>query len=217
MRRRAAATREIWHDCLQEVEIGAPVGSRWARVARGMTAAGFATFVAALSHTLGGNAAPSALAIITTLVISAAICTLLAGRTLSTWRLAASIALSQALFHGVFSALGIPVAAAHAHTGLVALPTAPALAPLHAGTTMWIAHAVAALVTIVVFLHAERAFWGISDTAGLFFTRLFAAIVPVAPALRPARIPAVRRHVARDLSVLLSTMRHRGPPELAAV
>jgi hypothetical protein len=180
-----------------------------------MTAAGFATFVAALSHTLGGDAAPSVLAIVTTLVISAAICTLFAGRTLSTWRLAASIALSQALFHGVFSALGTPVAAAHAHAGPITLPTAPALSHLHAGGAMWIAHAAAALVTIVAFLYAERAFWGISDTARLFFARLFAAIVPLTPTPRPAGIRAVRRYVARDLSVLLSTMRHRGPPELA--
>lgn len=192
------------------------MGSRWARVARGMTAAGFATFVAALSHTVGGDAAPSVLAIVTTLVISAAICTLFAGRTVSTWRLAASIAVSQALFHGVFSALGMPSAAAHAHTGRITLSTVPALAHLHAGGAMWIAHAVAALVTIVVFLHAERAFWGIFDTARLFFTKVLAASVPVAPAPRPTRIPAVRRHGARDLSVLLSTMRHRGPPEPAA-
>ncbi|MBG6053855.1 hypothetical protein IWX81_000245 [Salinibacterium sp. CAN_S4] len=192
------------------------MGSRWARVARGTSAAGCATFVAALSHTLAGDAAPSLMAIVTTLVMSAAICTLFAGRTLSPWRLAASIALSQALFHGIFSALGMPVAAAHAHTGLVAPPTTPALTHLHAGGAMWIAHAVAALVTIVAFLYAERAFWGISDTARLFFARLFAAIVPVATTPRPTGIRAVRRYVALDLSVLLSTMRHRGPPELAA-
>lgn len=192
------------------------MSSRWVRVARGMTAAGFATFVAALSHTLGGDAAPSMLAIVATVVISAAICTLFAGRTLSTWRLAASIALSQALFHGVFSALGMPVAAAHAHSRLITLPTTPALTHLHDGGAMWIAHAVAALVTIVAFLHAERAFWGISDTARLFFAWLFAAIVPVVPTAGPARILTVRRYVAHDLSVLLSTMRHRGPPDLAA-
>lgn len=81
--------------------MGAPVGSRWACVTRGTTAAGFATFVAALSHTLAGDAAPST--------------------------------------------LGMPVAAAHAHSGAGSFAVAP---------------------------------W--------------------------------------DLTILLSPMRHRGPPELAA-
>lgn len=192
------------------------MGSRWARVARGTAAACLATFVAALSHTIGGGAAPSALAIIATLVVSTAVCTLLAGRTLSTWRLAASVALSQALFHGVFSALGMPVAAVHTHTDLIPLSTVPAVIHPHSGG-MWIAHAIAALVTIVAILHAERAFWGTSATARLFLARLLAIVVPVTPTPRLTRIRVVRRHVALDLSMLFSTMRHRGPPQLAAV
>ncbi|MDJ0335513.1 hypothetical protein QMG83_09785 [Salinibacterium sp. G-O1] len=192
------------------------MGSRWARVARGVTAAGFATFVAALSHTLAGDAAPSLFAILATLVISAAICTLLAGRTVSAWRLAASVALSQALFHGVFSTLGMPAAAVHAHSGAVSLAATTASTPLHDGATMWMAHGIAAPITVIAFLHAERAFWGISDTARLFFSRLLATLVPLSPAPQPARIPVVARFVPRDLTVLLSAMRHRGPPELTA-
>ena len=184
--------------------------SRWARFARGWTAAGFAMFVAALSHTLAGGTAPSAVAILATLVISAAVCTLLAGRTLSTWRLAASIGLSQGLFHGVFSGLGMPVALAHEHHTAAAIT----MAPLHSGTTMWLAHAAAALVTLIAFRHAERAFWGIADTARLFLTRLLATVIPLSPAPRLTRINAVRRIVPRELTVLLSSMRHRGPPEL---
>ncbi len=192
------------------------MGSRWARVARGTTAAGFATFIAALSHTLAGDAAPSFLAIFATLVISAAICTLLAGKTVSPWRLAASVALSQALFHGVFSTLGMPVAAAHAHSGAGTFAVAPSLTHAHDAATMWMAHAIAALIPVVAFLHAERAFWGISGTARLFFTRLLATVIPLCPTPHPARISVVRRCVPRDLTILLSPMRHRGPPELTA-
>ena len=186
--------------------------SRWARCARGWMAAGFATVVAALSHTLAGSAAPSAVAILTTLVISAAACTLLAGRTLSTWRLAASIVLSQGLFHGVFSGLGMPVALAHEHHAAATI----AMPPVHSGTTMWLAHAAAALVTLIAFRHAERAFWGVADTARLLLTRLLATVIPLSPAQRPAPISTVRRIVPRELTVLLSSMRHRGPPELTA-
>ena len=192
------------------------MGSRWARVARGMAAAGFATFVAALSHTLAGDAAPSVLAILTSLVIAGAICTLLAGRTLSAWRLAASVALSQALFHGVFSALGMPATTIHEHNGPVTLSVAPALAHVHSGEAMGIAHAIAALITVVAFLHAERAFWGISDTARLFFSKLLATVIPLSPTPPLARSSIVRRFVPRDLTVVLSPMRHRGPPELTA-
>ncbi len=190
------------------------MGSRWARVARGLTAAGFATFVAALSHSLAGGMAPSVFSLVVTLVIAAAICTLLAGRTVSAWRLAASVALSQALFHGVFSTLGMPLATAHAHSSAGALASAPAMTQLHGGATMWLAHGIAALITVVAFLHAERAFWGISGTAKLFFSRLLTTVIPLSPAPTAARISVERRFVPRDLTVLLSSMRHRGPPEL---
>ena len=186
--------------------------SRWARFARGWAAAGVATFVAALSHSIAGGTAPSVVAIVATLVISGAVCTLLAGRTLSTWRLAASITLSQGLFHGIFSGLGMPVTAAHGqHTPVVAA-VEPLLGHLHSGAPLWLAHAVAALVTLVAFRHAERAFWGIADTARLLLTRLWATVIPLCPAPRPARINAVRRIVPRELTALLSPMRHRGPP-----
>ena len=193
------------------------MSSRWARVARGWTAAGFATFVAALSHTLAGGAAPGVVAILVTLVISGAVCTLLAGRTLSTWRLAASIALSQALFHGVFSGLGMPVAPRGAHHTVV-LPVFDAtITHPHAGAAMWLAHAAAALVTVIAFRHAERAFWGLADTARLLLARMLDTVIPVCPATLPALASGVCRNVPHDLTVLLSSMRHRGPPmELTA-
>ena len=87
--------------------------SRWARVARGTVAAAFATFVAAFSHTLAGGATPAPFGLAVSLVISAMICTTLAGRTVSLLRLAASVAASQILFHSLFSGLGTPVGVVH--------------------------------------------------------------------------------------------------------
>ena len=188
------------------------MGSRWARLARGWTAAGFATFVAALSHTLAGGAAPSTVAILVTLVISGAVCTLLAGRTLSTWRLAASIALSQALFHAIFSRLGMPVPPLGTHhPSVVPLFESPVAHP-HAGATMWLAHAASALVTVIAFRYAERAFWGFANTTTLLLTRLLVAVVPLSPTPRAAGGCTARRDAPREFIVFLSTMRHRGPP-----
>jgi hypothetical protein len=190
--------------------------SRWARVARGSSAAVFATFVAALSHVAAGGAAPSAFGVLASLVVSIMLCTVLTARGLSLWRLATSVALSQVLFHSLFSGLGAPVIAQH-HMGPMAMDAmdAPA-AHLHAGPTMWLAHAAAGAVTVVVFRHAESAFWSLARTARLFLTRLLAVVIPVV--LPPHPFVAVEaRFVPRDVTLLLSSMRHRGPPvELAA-
>ena len=180
--------------------------SRWARVARGGAAASFATVVAALSHALSGGEAPSLFGVGVSLVISAMVCTMLTGRTLSLWRLAVSVGLSQVLFHALFSGLGTPAPVAHHMTGM------DAVAPhLHADPTMWSAHAVAGLLTIVAFRFGEQAFWGVAATARLLFARLLPVAIPVLAAQRPV-VTVQRRFVPRDLSLLLSPMRHRGPP-----
>lgn len=187
------------------------VDSRWGRVARGWSAAGFATVVAAVSHTLGGGAPPTAFAMLVSLVISATACTLLAGRSLSVWRLGASVAISQVLFHTLFSGLGTPIAAAHAHTP----------APLesivgHHSSGMWLAHIFAGLITLAALRYAETAFWGLAATARLFFARLVAAVAS------PAPLPIVRHRIALDAAILprgtarfISPMRYRGPPVAA--
>lgn len=188
--------------------------SRWARVARGSIAAAIATFVAAFSHTVAGGVGPSAFGLFASLVISVAVCTALAGRTLSIVRLAASVAISQVLFHTLFSSLGTPVIVDH-DMGAMTVDAA-ALHP-HAGPTMWLAHAVAALVTVVALRFGERAFWGMADTARLLLARLLPLVIPLFVVPRTAPL-VERRFVPRDLALLLSSMRHRGPPqELAAV
>ena len=185
--------------------------SRWARVARGAAAAAVATFVAAFSHWLAGGVSPSLFGVSVSLVISVMVCTMLTGRTLSTWRLALSVALSQVLFHGLFSGLGAPVALEHSMTAMDAPPP-----HLHAAPTMWLAHAVAALVTVAALRFGERAFWGVIGTARLLLARLLVVVIPRLDVPRPV-VAVEGRFVPRDLDLLLSSMRHRGPPaELSA-
>ena len=178
------------------------MATRWARVARGWIIAVFSTFVAALSHTLGGGSAPGLLAVVLSLAFAGILCIGLAGRTLSLWRLGLSVALSQLIFHGLFS-LGTPGGAlatqsagpyaggagAHQHqvvTGLVSSTDAVTAvgAPVHGmfahDAGMWIAHATAALLTIVALRHGERAFWSLFSSAVLVIRSLWEPLAPVA-------------------------------------
>ena len=185
------------------------MNSRWARVGRGTMAAAVATFVAAFSQTLGGDAAPSWFGVGASFVLSLAVCTALAGRTLSRWRLAASIAVSQVLFHALFSGAGVPtMPSGHGHeTGALSMPAMDA----H-DDRMILAHVIAGVITLLALRFGERAFWSIADSARLVLARVLRAAMPVT--VTPARaIPSVSRAVAAPRRIHVpSTHRHRGPP-----
>lgn len=186
--------------------------SRWGRVARGWTAAGFATVTAAVSHTLAGGIPPTMLGMLVSLFLGATVSTVLTGRTLSILRLGLSMGVSQVLFHALFSGLGTPTVVTHEHTATMVA----GIAPTHDHAAMWIAHVLAGVVTLVVFRFAERAFWGLGERARLLVTRLVGAVVPVAIVrvrmLAPA-FPLVPILGARHVS----PMRYRGPPREVAV
>ena len=215
--------------------------TRWARFARGWIAALFSTFVAALSHTLGGGSGPGIVPVALSLAFAGIVCIGLAGRTLSLWRVSLSVLASQLIFHGLFSlggsggALATPVSAPHAHYPVAvpvdsallgaagsghlgssammgAMPGAMAGGPAD-GVAMWLAHLAAAVVTILALRFGERAFWGLLENARLVIRALFAQHALVLPPRSPRRtVTTARVFTPRDLSVLLSTMRHRGPP-----
>lgn len=187
--------------------------SRWARVARGHGAAGFATLIAALSHTVVGGSAPSAFALATTVMIGGAICTLLAGRSLTLWRLVLSVAASQALFHGLFSSLGTPLVAPHAH----ALELATDAGALHPHTgAMWLAHLAAGLLTIAMIRHAESTVRRLARATRLSFARVLALTAAAPSAIaRPVLSTAHRPFTGHASTTVLSGMRHRGPPAVA--
>jgi hypothetical protein len=222
--------------------------ARWTRFARGWYIAAFATFVAALSHTLGGGAAPGLLPVVVSLAFAGIVCIGLAGRTASLWRTATAVLSSQLIFHGLFS-LGASGGSlrtdapagtlpAHSHTAGSALlsvqsgaTTVPGLSGAHAvapmtGMTgmsaapldaalMVLAHLLAAVVTIVALRHGERALGLLVAAARLVVRRvLVAGSLPVrARTAHRAPAPALV-FLPRELGVLLSVMRHRGPPAI---
>ncbi|MDQ1082510.1 MULTISPECIES: hypothetical protein [Microbacterium] len=188
------------------------------RVGRGVAAASLATFVATVSHASVGAALPPVLNVVVALCLAVPVCVLLAGRALSWGRLSIAVVLSQALFHTLL-ALDLrsgdaPAGAGHHHVAaaLVDAAAAPHLHAADAATSpwMWVAHAVAALVTIAAFGRGERAVQAVVRflAAAIRALRPFSGLPPVGDATGPAPEPLL----LTTAMTVLSPMRHRGPP-----
>ncbi|GHD78222.1 hypothetical protein CLV85_1280 [Salinibacterium amurskyense] len=188
--------------------------TRAMRVLRGSIAAFFATFTAAFSHQFAGGISPSLFGMGVSLVISIAICTLLAGRTISLARLSIAIMASQAMYHALFSSMLAPTGIAEHN--MAAMTFDFSSVAQSADSAMSLSHVVAAVVTIVAFRYAEVAFWGLFDTARMFVSRLFATLtLGSTPVLEFRVVP--RSTPAVDLVPrFLSITRYRGPPATLA-
>lgn len=202
--------------------------SRWARIARGTTAAAVSTFVAVFFHGLAGGPVPALVGLIACVVFSALVCIPLAGVALSRVRLAAAVTLSQLLFHFLFllfagtTSVGSSGGSAGSHVHgadavaaqLAALSATPA--HLH-DSPMWISHALAAVVTFAMLRYGERSFWIIAELARLTARSIMFWLSTEA---RPR--PAVRtNHASSDARplrsrILTSVVRYRGPPALVS-
>jgi hypothetical protein len=202
-----------------------------------------ATSAALLSHLTGGGAVPGWLWVVVPWTLSLAVCTALAGRRLSLWRTAVSVALSQLLFHGLFvlgaprapRASGVGVAGtapaergiAHGPHGAYPLPTSSTGPSAHladlvgADATMWLSHGVAAAVTVAALVSGERTLLRLRELAGWTAARLR----PCLPAPADLALPlAVVRVAAPDWFTgsfparpEVSPSRRRGPPLARAI
>lgn len=197
------------------------MATRWARVARGLAAATIAVFVAAFAHVAGGGQLPSLAGIALAFAFCALGCIALAGRRVSRWRVAVSVALSQGAFHVLFllttgshgsvtlpaSGMSMPGSATSIHL------SATSAAAMPDNGWMWLAHGLAALLTTVALLRGETAFWGLYETTRLALTR---ALRP--PTLLPQPAPTALPRASfdggdrRSAHFLLTGLRHRGPP-----
>lgn len=199
--------------------------SRSHRLARGTAAAGIATLVAALSHTIGGGTFPSAALLAVAFVTSIGWCTAVVGRRFSWPRVSAAVIASQALFHGTFALMGsggsrvVAATSGHAGHGGTTLTVVPGeAAHEHDASTMLIAHVIAAVVTIVAMRLADR-----SSRATAALSRMVRSLLPIrlpVPVSLDERTTRVRPEgsgfrPARTAD-LLGGLRHRGPPALIA-
>ncbi|QIM16886.1 hypothetical protein G7067_11515 [Leucobacter insecticola] len=206
----------------------APPLSRAHRVARGGMGAAIATLLAAASHGLAGGSITLP-AIIVTGVIALPLCTALAGRIGSVWRLSLGVAFAQFLYHWSFAGIsaagsgsaplasgGIPVSPHAAH--LLALESfaaglTPGLAPaLSADTTMWAMHGIAAIITIAILHRGERAFLSLRGMLRKAYTPVCITLGGIS--VRP-QIAAARPRFSNVFERLFSAVTHRGPPAAA--
>jgi len=200
--------------------------TRWTRVFRGALAASFATFVAGFSHVAGGGALPNAGVLAFCLALAWLVCIAFVGRTHSAWRTTVSVGLSQFVFHALFSSMsgsGVTVTSTSPLHGGHALPVlqlddAAAAAAGGHSLTMWSAHAIAAAITVLALLYTDSACRTLRSSGALVVARLLAWTVPTAiPRPHAAvRVGSSRTVRVRDLTILFSTLRHRGPPALHA-
>ncbi|NYF18348.1 hypothetical protein HDC37_003208 [Microbacterium sp. AK009] len=201
--------------------------ARAVRVVRGSVAAGVATFVALVSHVTGGGHMPGWLGIVVPLILSLAVCTVLAGRRVSLWRLSLAVAVSQVLFHTLFvlgavpSSASSPVVSSHHAHGVASLAMTDAAGSstnLHADASMWLMHGLAAVVTIAALYRGERALdrlWEIvAEFARWAWRRLFPVLnLPVRPL--SGRVAAVGTWVPPVASAIVFAVSRRGPPAVA--
>lgn len=205
--------------------------SRAVRTARGAFGALAATLLAAVSHALAGGLT-TAFAVVATALFALPLCVLLAGKIGSLWRLAIAVSVAQFVYHWSFAGIGASQLGAGAsgssaeaisphaaHLGLLAsspfVPTASTGAiAANAEAVMWVAHALAAALTVALMHSGERAF--------LHVVRLLRSAVPVhvpgsirLPS-RPAILETFYAAPSRVAPVFLSAISHRGPPALPA-
>jgi len=159
------------------------------------------------------------LGIVLAFVAAAPVCVALAGRRPSWLRLSLAVVGSQAAFHGLLAiGVGAPTSggmtpvpghAGHLDAVLTAATSVHAM-PAHTDAAMWLAHAVAAAITIAAFGRGEQALRLLLELVG----RRLCAWRPVAlPAT--ARVPRTRafpRLIADPGLVVLSAVSRRGPP-----
>ncbi|WP_324012016.1 hypothetical protein [Microbacterium sp. JZ37] len=162
---------------------------RQLRALRGASASTVATVLAAVSHTVGGGAAPAPLLVVAMAAVLALPAILVVGRRPRLSRVLAAVVTTQAAFHLAFLALGSPVATrisasahaghlhaeAHAHPALVET----AVLATAADAPMLAAHAVAALVTTALLWRGEQLVRAIAAWA-------------IARLVRAAALPLVR-------------------------
>lgn len=204
------------------------MSTRGARTTRGLIAAAVATLLAGLSHTIGGGVVPVGVGALLAFAFAALVCIALAGRRLALWRLSLSVVLSQLAFHGLFAVTGgssvAPASVAesagshHDATAMIMHRLSPmdaAMGAGHDGGGMTVAHLGAALLTIIALQRGELAVRAILQAA----VRVITALIGAVPRFTPPTLARLRARAVvtlpRDLEVVLSSMRHRGPPRAA--
>lgn len=185
------------------------------RLTRGGFAAVTATGVALASHLAAGGTMPGPLGVLIPLLLSFSVCAVLAGVSLPWLRLSGSVAVSQVLFHTLFSlgtATAGPTVALHDHSAGAGVVMGEGHLT-HGGPGMVLAHVAAGIVTVLALRHGESIVARLSTAVSRVLAR-WRPSMPSGPRIvRPTRltITPVRRVVA-TARLDLSGLSRRGPP-----
>lgn len=189
------------------------MSSRALRLARGWLVGVLSTALAALSHAIAGGGTPTGLALVVGAVFGGMLGTFALSTRPSLPRLVIAVGVSQLAFHAAFSTLGeaAMTSGSHAHEVAAVLPSA---AHAHPDTPyMWLSHAVAGLVTLVLLRSAEVSVWRLlAELARLAITPFRCpAVEPVV--VERSRAPRVEaRPVHLSSRILSLSIPRRGPP-----
>ncbi len=187
--------------------------------------AAFATLVASLAHAVGGGAPPGVLALALALAFSVPVAMVLSGERMSLPRASASALVAQAALHllyaigtgGAGPAASVGAHAAHAAGATPAIQLAGLTVDHGHAAAMPLAHVLAAAATVAMLAMYARAVSAVALAFGTLARgiRLLGSVlrglpVPAAPGLTR---PPVQAEVRANTSLLLlSSLRHRGPP-----
>ncbi|GAA1815136.1 hypothetical protein [Agromyces neolithicus] len=190
--------------------------SRWTRVAQGSALASFASFVAALSHTVGGGTPPGLLAVVLSMAFSVLLCMTVAGGRLTLARTVIAVAATQFALHALYSVQAAEPAAsvglAHHHHDTIDWSSTTGSPPSFE-PSMLVSHLVAVAVTVVAIRHGERALRATLRAIRVVVGSVLPRIPQIAvPWLRRPRPAVTRTPRATTRLIVLSAMRHRGPP-----
>jgi len=202
-----------------------PTAARAQRLARGWIVGLVATTAAAVSHSVADGYRPGALSFGAALVFAGMLGTLVIGRRPSLPRLAVAVGVSQFAFHLLFSTLGSGAGSAVRiiGSGMPGMPmtdaptiAAPAAMSGHhhlEDPGMWIAHAIAAVLTILFLRRAEGAVWTMLTRLGRIVATLLTVVLVPAGSGEVPRLPgrpSLWRRPAEQL--LVASASRRGPP-----
>lgn len=197
---------------------------RQIRVLRCVGASTAATLVALASHVAAGGTPPPALLVLAVCVLSWLPGLLLIGRRTSLLGQAATILTAEVVLHVTFALAAGPGAASLVPSGGAAMRGMPGMAapPIRAmspmsmpSAGMWVAHGVAALITVLAWNRGEAAFWGLVRVGERLSRTVLADVVTAIPLARPLARPEPRsfdQPPALHLRRALAASPRRGPP-----
>ena len=204
------------------------MSTRGSRVIRGLLVAIVSLLVAAVAHVAGGGKI-GAVGFALALAFSSLASIGLSGRRVSIVRVSIAVLFSQGTFHLLFGVgssyrsdgSGHPVGMAMAGMGdPYASAQLAAVVPASSASMpdswwMWVAHAIAAILTIAALVKGERTFWSLADWVAHSLSPVLSVYEPVTTIRRVAAVVPLEVR-ALGSRFLIAGVRHRGPPPLHA-